>query len=166
MEDSDWEEDLVKLFQASTSVSKNNKKGRSSLDGYIGSKLNEWSTIASEKWSEESIRSNNLHLNISHDGERVKWTGDVKLLKQFVEKNLKELGEWTLREDQYKFVSPELCNTWDSDTHALQLQGNDGDRLKTTLINICNPPVDISTGDKPLKIKVSNSTSDRNCLCE
>ena len=142
MEDSDWD-DLWELFQPSTLVSKNNKE-RSSLDGYIGSKLKEWSTIASEKWSEESIRSNDRHLNISVDGKtsKVKWTGNFELLEEFVEKDLKELGEWTLTRDHHRFVSSDLCITWYSTTKTLQLQGNDGDRLKETLIHIYNQPAD------------------------
>ena len=139
--DSDWEENLLKWFQPSTS---NNEERRSSLDGYIGSKLKEWSTIASEKWSAKSIGSNNLHLDISKEGKnlKVKWTGDFESLKDFVEKNLKELGEWTLPRDQHRFVSSDLCITWYSTTKTLLLQGNDGNRLKETLIHIYYKPAD------------------------
>ena len=139
--DSDWEKNLLKWFQPSTL---NNQERRSSLDKDIGSKLDRWSTIASEKWSEESIGSNNPRLNISNDGKnfKVKWTGNFESLKGFVEKDLKELGEWTLPRDQYKFVSSDLCITWYSTTKTLRLQGNDGDRLKETLIHIYYKPAD------------------------
>ena len=144
MNTSDWKE-LLELDENLVVEKKNKERG--SLDKDIGLKLDNWSRMAAEqasqKWSKESIRSNDAHLNISYDGGKVKWTGNFESLKDFVEKNLRELGEWTSQRDQHRFVSSDLCITWYSATQTLQLQGKEGGRLKNTLIDICNPPAAI-----------------------
>ena len=143
MEGSDWK-DLLKLVKPWKSVDeKKDKERRSSLDKDIGSKLGQWSTIALQEWDEESIRSNDAYLNISREGELVKWKANFESLKDFVERNLKQRGEWTLTGEQYRFVSSDLCITWYSGKQkTLLLQGKDGGRLKQTLIDICNQSVD------------------------
>ena len=149
MNTSDWKE-LLELDERLV-VEEKNKERRSSLDKDIGLKLGDWSRMAakqaSQKWSKESIRSNDAHLNISYDGEKVEWTGNFESLKDFVERNLKEEGKWTSSGNQHRFVSSDLCITWyfqstTTKSKTLLLQGKDGDRLKKTLICICNQPVD------------------------
>ena len=165
MNTSDWKE-LLELDENLVVEKKNKERG--SLDKDIGLKLDNWSRMAAEqasqKWSKESIRSNDAHLNISYDGGKVKWTGNFESLKDFVERNLKQRGEWTLPEEQYRFVSSDLCITWYSGKQkTLLLQGKDGGRLKQTLIDICNQSVDrmrLELDDMKLNSEILQSKTD------
>ncbi len=106
------------------------------------------STSALNCWIDRlnSLKINNIlndskYLYLSYDGKRVKWTGSLELLKEFVEKNLIESGKWTSPNGasrRFKSYNSDLCLTWYfGKPKSLLFQGKTGSVWRNILIQLC-----------------------------
>lgn len=106
----------------------------------------------SEQWSLESICSGNIHLNLIYDRKRIKWTNNFELLKEFMERNVKEPGKWTSpggNSRRFTSLNSDLCLTWYFDKQkTLLFQGKSGESLREILVNLCEKIIS-TAGDCP-----------------
>ena len=106
----------------------------------------------SDQWSLESICSGNTHLNLIYDHKRIKWTNNFELLKEFMERNVKEPGKWTSpggNSRRFTSLNSDLCLTWYfSKQKTLLFQGKTGASLREILVNLCEKNIS-TAGDCP-----------------
>lgn len=106
----------------------------------------------SEQWSLESICSGNIHLNLIYDCKRIKWTNNFELLKEFMERNVKEPGKWTSpggNSRRFTSLNSDLCLTWYFNKQkTLLFQGKTGVSLREILVNLCEK-ITSTAGDCP-----------------
>lgn len=92
--------------------------------------------------------------NLSYDGNRIKWNGNSKLLKQVTAEILNLTGAWSSPGGKAKKFTCSNCDlafTWyPGKQNSLCFQGSGGCLLRDFVANYCNLRQDKSKAESPL----------------
>ena len=115
---------------------------QSSQDELNASQSVEVESGSGNKWNVKEIQEHPTCANLSYDGIRIRWTGSLDTLKEFVESVIKLQGRWSSpggSTKKFTCSNIDLTITWCAKKqNTLILHGHASFVLIETLIKVCN----------------------------